>query len=260
MGVEVINAAYGRTGTHSFRKAMEILGYGKCYHMEEVFIHHHGPDWVKIANTRNPALIGDMMDKGGYRATADLPASLFWQEQLKMYPDAKVVITTRDPLSWYNSWSNTIAHLVPDSEACSIGARVANGLRLPPMNNVTQLFRELTRHAYNDDWSKQNMINCYLAHIENVKKLCPPKQLLLFNAADGWEPLCTFLGVPIPDEPYPHLCDTKDFWKIILFVNILSWITVILGCGIPLLFRTRSVVTDPLKQSTNTAYKALDKK
>ena len=260
MGVEVINAAYGRTGTHSFRKAMEILGYGKCYHMEEVFKNNHGPAWVKIANTKNPALIGDMMDKCGYRATSDMPAAMFWHEQLQMYPDAKVVITMRDPLSWYNSWSNTIAHLSPDSEVCSVAVRVSFGLSLPPMNNVAGLFREITRHAYNDNWSKQSMIDGYIAHIEKVKKLCPPKQLLLFNAADGWEPLCTFLGVPIPDEPYPRLCDTKDFWKIILAVNILGWIAIILGCGIPLLFRTRSVVTDPLKQSTNTAYKALDKK
>ena len=97
------------------------------------------------------------------------------------------------------------------------------------MNNVAGLFREITRHAYNDNWSKQSMIDGYIAHIEKVKKLCPPKQLLLFNAADGWEPLCTFLGVPIPDEPYPRLHDTKEFRGMILCVNILSWIAIILG-------------------------------
>ena len=259
MGIEVINAAFGRTGTHSFQRAMEILGYGKCYHMEEVFKNNHGANWVHIANEakeKQPELIRDLMEQHGYRATADMPASLFWHEQLQVYPDAKVVITVRDPLSWYESWSNTISLTCPDAEECPLGARVTLGLGFPPFKNIADLFREITRYAYNDDWSKQNMIKSYVVHIENVKKLCPPKQLLLFKASDGWEPLCTFLGVPIPDEPYPYLHDTKEFQRMASSFNILGWIVTILGLGIPLLFRTHSVISDPSKKSTNTKYSA----
>ena len=258
MGIEVINAAFGRTGTHSFQRAMEILGYGKCYHMEEVLKNNHGSTWVQIANETNerkPKLIQDLMEQNGYRATSDMPASLFWREQLQIYPDAKVVITVRDPLSWYESWINTIALMCPDAEECSLGTRVSLGLGLHPLKiGVADLLREITRHAFNDDWSKENMIKCYVEHIENVKKVCPPNQLLLFKASDGWEPLCTFLGLPIPDEPYPYLHDTKEFQSMASSFNMIGWIVTILGLGIPLLFRTHSVISDPLKKSTNTKY------
>ena len=259
MGIEVINAAFGRTGTHSFQRAMEILGYGKCYHMEEVLKNNHGSTWVQIANERKPELIRDLMEQNGYRATSDMPASLFWHEQLQMYPDAKVVITTRDPLSWYESWINTIALMCPDAEECPLGTRVSIGLGLPPLTNVADLLRMITRHAFNDNWSKQNMIKCYVDHIANVKKLCPPKQLLLFKSSDGWEPLCTFLGLPIPDEPYPYLHDTKEFQGMTASFNTLGWIVTILCLGIPLLFRTHSVISDPFKKSTNTKYNATTK-
>ena len=254
MVVEVINAGYGRTGTHSFRRAMEILGFGKCYHMEEVFNNGEGNDWIRISEERNPELIRNLFDKSGYRSTCDMPASIYWQEQLKVYPNAKVVITMRDPESWYKSWMSTIAYVQPDAEECTIGVKVAYGLGLPPFSGMSVMMRNvITRDCFHNDWSKQGLMKSYTDHIDDVKKFCHPDKLLLFNAADGWAPLCSFLGVPIPDEPYPHLSDTKEFLKRAMLVNILGWIITILGLGIPLLFRDRGIINDERKKSTNTA-------
>lgn len=37
-----------------------------------------------------------------------------------------------------------------------------------------------------------------------VQRTVPSDRLLVFDVKDGWEPLCHFLGVPVPDTPFPH--------------------------------------------------------
>ena len=252
MGIEVIGAGYPRTGTSSFKAAMEILGYGKCYHMREVFDNGHAPCWTEICKEGNLELIRDLMEKNGYRSSADMPSCLFWHEQLQIYPDAKVIVTVRDPVKWYQSWSTTIALMQPDSESCVFGTRILAGLGIGAFLGVNDMFHEvITRKAFNGDISKQNMIKTYNEHLESVIKLCPPKQLLLFNAVDGWEPLCTFLGVPVPDVPYPNINDALHFQRVAYFLNIVGWVVTIFGLGIPSLYRSQSRVTDPSKMSTN---------
>lgn len=254
MGIEVIGASYGRTGTSSFQVAMEILGFGRCYHMKEAFANCSGAQWTKIADERNPTLVRDLMEQGNYRSTCDMPSSVYWLEQLQIYPDAKVVLTLRDPEKWYKSWMDTIGTVHPDSESCYFGNRVIMGMGLFQHFSMTPMFNKvITRDCFNGDWSKQNLIACYKAHIENVKKLCPPDKLLLFDVKDGWEPLCTFLGVPVPDLPYPHANDTSAFLKMASVLHIVGWIMCILGLGIPALYRSRSIISDEAKKSTNTA-------
>jgi Sulfotransferase domain len=250
MGVEVIGAGFGRTGTSSFKEALEILGFGKCYHMKIVVENGHAPKWLEFSETKDPKLISDLLDKGGFRSTSDHPACMFWHEQLKMYPNAKVVITVRDPNSWYKSWMDTVACLQPDCETCPFGTRVFMGM------NFFRSFAKMTRTiitygTFNGDWSKGNMIKCYNDHIEKVKLLCPPEKLLLFNVKDGWAPLCKFLEVPIPDRPYPHLNSTKEFKLFALALNMIGWIVTILGCGLPAVYRMDSKIDDPKKMSSN---------
>jgi hypothetical protein len=175
---------------------------------------------------------------------------VYWEEQLAAYPDAKVVVTMRDPEKWYKSWMDTVAKTQPDCELCPFGIRVIAGLGIHPssplmFNNV------VTRDCFQNDWSKENMIKCYLGHIEKCKLLCPPEKLLLFYATDGWEPLCKFLNVPVPDAPYPHENDTEVVKTIVFRANILGWILTILGLGIPALFRIQSSLTEDSKKSTN---------
>jgi hypothetical protein len=49
----------------------------------------------------------------------------------------------------------------------------------------------------------------YQRHVDHVRATAPPGRLLVHEASDGWAPLCAFLGVDVPDTPYPHLNDTK---------------------------------------------------
>lgn len=250
MGVEVIGASWGRTGTHSFKKAMEIIGFGKCYNTQEVFDNDDSSKWVEISKEGNLHLLREIFEKNGYHSSCDYPSCVYWHEQLRIFPNAKVVITVRDPEEWYKSFSETFHNMTPDCEECPFGTRVMMGLGLDPFNGFSKMNFELnTKKSLKSDFSKENMIKCYLEHIENVKRLCPRKKLLLFNADDGWEPLCKFLKVPIPEMPYPLLEDTNEYETTSMILNVLGWIVTIVGLGIPALFKVDSTITDPAKMS-----------
>lgn len=87
-GVKVIGAGWGRTGTSSFKKAMEILGLGPCYHMTEVFAKGDGEFWCRYAD-KKPVDFDDIF-KGKFQSSCDLPSCFAWKEMLAKYPDAKV--------------------------------------------------------------------------------------------------------------------------------------------------------------------------
>jgi hypothetical protein len=57
---------------------------------------------------------------------------------------------------------------------------------------------------------KAHAIEVYNRHNEAVRRTIPPERLLVFDAKAGWDPLCRFLGVAIPPEPFPHLNDTAS--------------------------------------------------
>lgn len=111
MSIKIIGAGYGRTGTKSLQLALEELGYGKCYHMEELL--------------RNPAGVKhwkDAFDKNGvdwdslfaeYHSIVDFPGSMYYKELSEHYPDAKVILSVRDAESWYKSTLSTIFDFDP---------------------------------------------------------------------------------------------------------------------------------------------------
>ena len=250
----IIGAGFGRTGTSSFQKAMEILGFGKCYHMREAIYDGHAEQWIKISDSRDPNLIRDMLDKGGYRSTCDIPSAIYWKEQLKAYPDAMVVLNMRDPEKWYKSWMDTVAYMQPDFHVCPFGIRIILGLGVSVLKGFAEMnTRVTTRDTFHGDLSKKNMIKTYNLHVADVRSSCPPEKLLEFSYTDGWEPLCTFLKVPIPDVPYPNLNDAVSFKRTTFFIDVLGYVVFVLGCGIPGLYYARSRISEDKKKSSNIA-------
>ena len=99
MNLKVIGAGFGRTGTMSLKVALEELGFDPCYHMSELFENSsHADLW-------NAAADGERVDwealLGGYAATVDWPGCSFYEELMEAYPDAKVLLSVRDPERWY---------------------------------------------------------------------------------------------------------------------------------------------------------------
>lgn len=203
MALDVIGAGFGRTGTRSLQLALQQLGFEKCYHMIEVFQHaDHNALWEAAANGEPPQW-DSIFD--GYRAGVDWPVAGFWRELADYYPDAKVILSTRDPESWFRSVHNTIypstvAALQSEDPAERRWAAWAN-----------KLIWEGDLEGKVDD--HDGAIEVFNRHLDTVEASIAPERLLRFEASDGWDPLCAFLGVPVPDAPYPRTNSTEDFQR-----------------------------------------------
>ena len=198
MSLKVIGAGFGRTGTRSLKEALEMLGFAPCHHMVEVFAHpEQVPLWDKAA-------LGQMKNWdeifATYNSSCDWPSCSFYKELADFYPKAKVILSLRDPKSWYKSVSSTIMPAM-------MKPKDGEQRRLPGIFGPL-LIGEKT---FNYDFSEANMIAVYERHNAEVKRTIPKDRLLVFEAKDGWEPLCKFLGVPVPDKPYPLMNTTEEF-------------------------------------------------
>jgi len=203
MTIKVIGAGFGRTGTMSMKAALERLGFDPCHHMSEVIAN------PKQAATWLAAARGEAIDwrtfLADYQATIDWPSCTYYRELMDVYPDAKVVLNVRDPASWYESVRTTIYTLT--TTAPSYLTRLA-----PPVGAVVNV-GEAT--VWEGTFKSRFLDKAYAtaifrAHIEDVKRVVPPERLLVFSVKEGWEPLCQFLGVPVPKEPFPHLNDRAE--------------------------------------------------
>ena len=199
MALDLIGTGLGRTGTLSLKAALERIGYGPCYHMIEVLTApERGRYWLE--QTQSGRHDWDAIFHG-YRATVDWPAAAFWRELVERYPDAKVLLSLRDADGWHDSVMNTIYPVMtqgPPERAPEIlhdfhemvyrliFERTFEG-RLPDRAHAKRVFEE---------------------HNQAVIDEVPASKLLVYQPGDGWEPLCRFLGVPVPDEDFPHLNDT----------------------------------------------------
>ena len=205
MGLKVIGAGFGRTGTLSLKLALEKLGFGPCYHMIEAYQRpDHLQPWRDAAAGR-PVDWADLFQD--YQAAVDWPACNYWEAQLAAFPEAKVILTERDPERWHASIMNTI---YPSSVA----------RREAAADSADPFTQDFSAMIYEVIWDgvfdgrmddKDFVIARYLAHNQGVRQRAPTDRLLIFDPAAGWPPLCEFLGCPQPDEPYPKTNTTAEF-------------------------------------------------
>ena len=209
MPFEVIGAGFGRTGTLSLKGALEQLGFGPCYHMYELLSHlDHAPIWLA-------ASAGEPVDWsvvfGDYRATVDWPACAFWAELHAAYPDAKVLLSVRPPERWYASFHDTIYQVMirPLPESVTFPPELLNafavGQQIVQDRSFGPDFAELDRDG---------ILAAYEGHNAAVRAGVPAAQLLEFDVAEGWDPLCAFLGVDVPDTEFPNVNDRAMFRQL----------------------------------------------
>jgi len=195
--VRVVGAGLGRTGTASLKLALERLLDGKCHHMFEVKTAEHAATWRLAAEGQMPdwsEFLGD------YVALVDWPGASFWPELAEAYPEALVLLSTRDLEKWYDSASATIFKDRP-----------------PLTEENTDLEREgqrmwkaiLADRFEPDLANREATMSAAKRHNEAVLAGIAPDRLLCWSPGDGWEPICAALGLPIPDEPFP-LTNTRE--------------------------------------------------
>ncbi len=223
--MEVIGAGNGRTGTKTLKTALEILGYDPCYHMVEVMQNNHAKFWIKVADGEEYSF-EEVFGPKKYKASCDFPSAIYWREQLERYPNAKVILTARDPESWYKSCSDTIFRVMPNGPHSSFGVRMAMWVMGA---HHEMLSKVIVRDYFHNDMSKENVLKCYNDHNAKVIAECPKDKLLVFEVAQGWEPLCKFLDKPIPSVPFPRVNDTAEFQRIVFMLEAVGYaITVAL--------------------------------
>lgn len=211
--------------------------------MTENFANSQAAEWIRVADNDPTFDIHEILGKRGYSASTDFPSAVYWEKQLERYPNAKVVLTYRDPESWYKSFCETIAQLQPDNDDCLLGVRVAIGMGLPIPNFAAMLNKVITRDCFNNDWSKENILKCYINNIEYIRKTCPPEKFLEFEPSQGWEPLCKFLNKEIPkDIPYPKVNSSNELQRTVSIINMVGYGMSVCGFGVPMLLRQLSLV------------------
>lgn len=217
MSIKIIGAGLPRTGTNTLKEALEKLGFQKTYHMKELLAH---PENIHYWETLRDTKTTDW-DKlyDGYQATVDFPCYPWYKEHMKRYPDAKVIFSTRPFESWYTSVQSTIWSAGPQTLPQKLGmmAKLIFNPRLRKIISCVKLSKSIIfggtfQGKFLDKAETEKLFN---QHAEEVKSHVPSDKLLVFEASQGWEPLCKFLGVPVPQEPFPHLNKKENFKEML---------------------------------------------
>jgi hypothetical protein len=196
VSLKIIGAGLGRTGTMSLKVALEQIGFGPCYHMVDVWARMPESLALWEAAARGEPVWDTIFS--GYRSTVDYPGCTYWRELTAKYPDAKVILSTRNPESWFESVSTTIFGPFSRAAIANIGAgsffedtvlKDFDARRMDDTAYMTRIF---------EHWNA--------AVIAEV----PADRLLVFEARQGWQPLCEFLGVPVPETPYPRVNSREE--------------------------------------------------
>ncbi len=200
MALKVVGAGFGRTGTLSLKNALEMLGVGPCYHMVEVFKNPgHADLWSAAADGPSD------WDKlfAGYGSTVDWPSTSFWREIADHYPESKIILTVRSTESWIKSVQNTIF------QAINAPAPEDNPIAAAQVHMARKLVAERTFGGKMDDSAHLGAV--YERHNEEVRRTAPASRLLVYEVREGWEPLCKFLGLPVPAAEFPRVNSTDEF-------------------------------------------------
>jgi hypothetical protein len=203
--VEVIGAGFGRTGTASLKRALDMLGFGPCHHMSEVLKRPETAAGWTLALRGDIDVLPDLVS--GYRATLDFPSCLLWRELADRYPEAKVVLTVRDPARWYRSARDTILSQDRKTRVDRLAAAGGAGL----VEALAPLSAAMAARGFRRDLDEPSTIAVFLRHNESVRAGVEDGRLLVYEVERGWAPLCDFLGVAVPSAPFPRGNDSGAF-------------------------------------------------
>jgi len=185
----------------SLKAALEHLGF-PTYHMHELFDDPSRIEyWEQAADTGETDWDAAF---AGFTAMVDYPASLYWRQIAKYYPTAKVILTVRDADKWYDS---VMATIYPASTPREYG----------PGEDHRQRIHKMVRKAiWNGQFEgrfedRSYAVKAFRSWNDAVEEELPKDRLLVYRVGEGWERLCQFLGLPVPDIEFPNKNSRQEF-------------------------------------------------
>jgi hypothetical protein len=213
--MKLIGAGFGRSGTMSIQAALEQLDFAPCYHMK-IALWRFWHLRFFLRSWRGEKVNWNRFFRR-YNAVVDWPTCVFYKDLMQEYPEAKILLNVRDPESWYDSMVETIWAI-----------QRAFPWWFPP--NVRKIHDEIIwngnfKGVFED---REKTIQLYKDWIEEVKRNVPAGRLLVYNVREGWQPLCDFLEVPVPDRPFPRINNRKSFKRVVRLLKVLNWLVPVL--------------------------------
>ena len=210
--MKLIGAGLPRTATTTQLISFEMLGF-PCYHMRDMM-----SDLSTSVPLWRAALEGDgdwdtLFD--GKESIVDWPGGYFWRELMEVYPDAKVLLSVRSADSWVESMHNTIAGIYYGENLMHHLAMAQHSID-PLYASWLDLLRDMWAKAdvmVTSNGDREQMAADMNRWNQEVIDTVPSERLLVWYPTDGWEPLCEFLEVAVPDGPVPNVNDTENFQK-----------------------------------------------
>lgn len=218
--MKVIGAGLPRTGTLSQKVALEMLGFGPCYHMVNVLGNLDEVRRWRAAMDDKHVLTEIFAD---YQSTVDWPGSYFYKDLIGLYPDAKVVLSERDPAAWAHSMRDTIWETFHGTGMVGLLSNARALVERPWHDYLEWMGTMWDRSGMmppDSDGSPGPFMAAIDRYHEEVKREVPAERLLVWSVTEGWGPLCEFLEVDVPDAPFPRVNDTETFGERLLAASM----------------------------------------
>ncbi|KAI4267829.1 MAG: hypothetical protein L6R38_008074 [Xanthoria sp. 2 TBL-2021] len=237
--MEVLCLSYMRTGTASMYAALNMVGL-PCFHSFSLYSR------IQDCSTWSAALDAKFFNRGPkftktewdqllseYAAITDVPATAFAEELVSAYPDAKVILMERDIDSWFTSFDNAIIKPIWNWTTQFIGS--VDPWYVGPLKDLHMRWVRGWMESHSEDEMRRKAKPHYREHNALVRRITPNEKLLEYKMGSGWEPLCRFLGKPIPDVDFPRVNETAALQEKISIIlqrgafNFLKRIMLVVG-------------------------------
>ena len=222
--MQILSLGMAKTGTWSMADAYRILGYKNVYHALEAVLAAE-EDYL-VFGEANKAVFPTLSSYTGgtfsrekwdeifapVEAVTDISA-FYAASLIEAYPEAKIVLVERDIETWYASWCTALDMACGDATGF-ISTYIHPFIGITS-GRVAKEFHLGWSEAKSLAEAKVNARRCYREHYARIRKMVPKERLLEYRLGDGWEPLCEFLGRPVPDESFPRRNESEQFKKMV---------------------------------------------
>ena len=229
--MKVICAGWGRTGTRSLKFALEVLNGKPSYHMQNILLRKRDAQlWHGLIFNKDiqDSFNWDDIFKD-FGACLDFPSCNYYKELMVAYPDAKIILTVRDDISWVKSW-NVLNNQILKSFTFRFLAKIP-GTSFKLQKDIHNEMILGLKGAFKGSKSDENRKKRFNEWNQSVIDYVPEDRLLVYQVKEGWEPICRFLGKPVPNIPFPYKNKTKNMGHMSRFINLIFIIILFLVMG-----------------------------